>query len=158
MNLSGAVNLLANTTAIGAIYNNLNHNIDVEGGIFQRGVGTIRYELDMNDPAVFNPLSNTLSIPAGFLNFFGEYNLVNNAGYTIDFIVNLSQYIPVKFTSGNGTITINVVTVGLALPQNIISSAGAGVLLLVNRVDGNDSIVIKGLGQFNGIEQINLYI
>jgi hypothetical protein len=158
MNLSGAVNLLANTTAVGAIYNNLNHNIDVEGGIFQRGVGTIRYELDMNDPAVFNPLSNALSIPAGFLNFFGEYNLTNNAGYTIDFIVNLSQYIPVKFTSGNGTITISVTTVGLALPQNIISPAGAGALLLVNRVDGNDSIVIKGLGQFNGIEQINLYI
>ena len=120
--------------------------------------GVWKYELDMTDPAVFNLVSNALTIPAGYLNFFGEYNLVNNAGFTIDYIINLSQVTPTRFTCGNGVITINVQPVGIALPQSIISSAGPGALALTNRIDGNDSIVIKGLGQLNGIEQINLYI
>lgn len=158
LNVTNFIAFLNNTSGTGGSYGNVTHNLNVDGGIYQNGVGTIKYELDMTDPAVFNLASNALSIPGGYVNFFGEYNLVNNAGFTIDYIINLSQSVPTRFTCGNGVININVQPVGIALPQSIISSAGPGVLALTNRIDGNDSIVIKGLGQLNGIEQINLYI
>jgi hypothetical protein len=158
MNVTNFIAQLNNTSGTGGNYANITHNLNVDGGIYQNGVGTIKYELDMSDPAVFNLVSNALSIPGGYVNFFGEYNLVNNAGYTIDYIINLSQSVPTRFTCGNGVITINIQPVGIALPSSIISSTPVTPLLLTQRLDGNDSVVIKGLGQLNGVEQINLYI
>lgn len=132
---------------------------NIIGGIYQNNVGTIIYSLDLSDPTIFDSGTNTLTIPFGLSLFVGEYWLYNDASLTINNIINLNPKFATKFINKDlgSTLSVQTITIGSAILNNIISNLGTATYDLVSRTSGEDSIYIRRLGNFNGVEQVYIY-
>ena len=126
-----------------------NPSIAISEGIYDKGVGTIPYVLDLNDPTIFN--ANVLTIPIGIQEFFGIYTLLNCTGQTISQIINNQTTVPITFVPDANTIFFNRTGVGAAVANDIISNTGGAGYTLTFRTNGNDSIQIQRLGNLNGV-------
>lgn len=132
---------------------------NIIGGIYQNNVGTIIYSLDLSDPTIFDSGTNTLTIPFGLSLFVGEYWLYNDASLTINNIINLNPKFATKFINKDlgSTLSVQTIVIGSAILNNIISNLGTATYDLVSRTSGEDSIYIRRLGNFNGVEQVYIY-
>lgn len=153
---------IINTWVENGIISVTNINLKINGGIYQRNVGTIAYTIDMDDPTIYDLPSQTLTIPVGLQNFIGEWYLINQAGKIIDKIINLnstSNY-ATKFVPKDaaGTVQFKTITIGAAVINSIISNLGTTTYNLVGRLNGEDSIYIRRLGDYNAVEQVYQYI
>jgi hypothetical protein len=131
-------------------------------GLISEGICTTSVFLNLSDPTIYNPISFTLTIPSELEYLCGRITLTNgtapisilkisgglNATFGFMAFVNDSGF-NVSFTS---------VSVGVAIGDQIISNLGATTYTLVDRNDGTDSICIRKLGAFNGVEQVYIYI
>jgi len=90
-------------------------------GILAKGISTLQYNLDLNNPLIYDSATNTLTIPATMEMFFGEFILQNANGQIIDFVVNLSTLFPTTFkldNSASGTVNFRSNTNQLLSPTN----------------------------------------
>lgn len=131
------------------------------GGVFQNNIGTIIYPLNMTDPTIYDVATKTLTIPVGLKDFIGEFWLFFGGNIDFENIQNLNQNFATKFVNKEiGTIktfkTLNSVTFSL-LDQIISSTLAPALFRLTGRANGEDSIYIRRLGNFNGIEQTYIY-
>jgi hypothetical protein len=136
---------------------------DIQGGIFQRNVGTIQYVLDLADKAIYDNASKTLTIPPAYSSFFGEYWLINGAfANPIGFITGLNNTFATKFVCKTFGIALDFQTfngVATAGTTEIISNQPAPASFpIFSRSNGEDSIYIRPLGNLNGIEQYYQYL
>lgn len=132
-------------------------SMQINGGIGVNGQNSIAYELDLNNPAIYNIFTNTLTIPVGITSFFGFYTLLNAGGVPIDKIANLNGKWATTFVNDAGTTTFNSVAVGGAVADEIISPSGVASFPVVYRLNGQDFISFKLLGTFVGLDQVNIY-
>lgn len=128
----------------------------ISGGIYIEGVSTMRYVLDLNDPTIFN--AGTLTIPNGLAFFFGEYTLQNCAGQNITKIVNTNPDVPVRFLPDANTVIFTRTAVGAAVANDIIASTAVANWTLTYRINGNDSIQLRRLGNLNGVIETEIYV
>lgn len=128
----------------------------ITGGIYIEGFATIPYVLDLNDAAIFN--AGTLTIPSGLASFFGVYTLQNCSGQNITKIVTNNSNNPIRFLPGSNTVVFRTTGVGFAVSNDIIESNTISTYGLTYRVNGNDSILIKRLGNLNGIIEAEIYL
>ena len=131
------------------------------GGIYQQNVGTIPYSLDMDAPGVYDLPTQTLNLPIGMENLIGEWRLFNHTGKIVAKITNLNilsnyatRFLPKDIA---GTISFNSVAVAGAILNDIISNNAPFNYVLTGRSNGEDSIYIRRLGDFNGVEQVYIY-
>jgi hypothetical protein len=138
---------------------------DVDGGIIQNGIGTTLYELDLNDPTIYNNVKGILTIPTCLQTFFGYFELQNGAGKVITGIENSSKRFPTTFFNQDfGTqIDFQVLSgVAGAGTNELVYNVSGGypiTLRLVNDFGVTDFIVIKrSYGDLNCIEQYQHYV
>jgi hypothetical protein len=137
------------------------HNQLFEYGTFDYGVSTIKCEVDMSDPTVYNPATFTLTLTNSTgLGLCGEITLINGGGSTIKKITNLNIYSPTTFYSGSGTITFDSVAVGVALPTEIVSTVGATSFAIAYNTTAQNFIVFRPsfFSSIRQIDQVNIYI
>lgn len=144
-----------------AILNVSNIATKILGGIYQQNVGTIPYSLDMDAPGVYDLLTQTLNLPIGMENLIGEWRLFNQTGKTVSKITNLNKnsnyatrFVPKDIA---GTITFKSIAIAGAVIDKIISNNAPFNYVLTGRSSGEDSIYIRRLGDFNGVEQVYIY-
>jgi hypothetical protein len=134
---------------------------DVQGGIYQRNVGTIQYSLDFSSKTIYDSATEILAIPTAYGSFFGEYYCLNLGIINpISFITGLNNSFATKFVPKTIGQSLNFKTKSVAIAVNteIISNQVAPASFLVSgRINGEDSIYIRPLGMFNGIEQNYIY-
>lgn len=87
--------------------------------------GTIKYQLDCSDPAIYDLANLRLTIPLGIKFFCGYFILTNAAGLTINNIINGNSNLTTVFTPNVGTVTFNSVISAGAVSGQITSSSGA---------------------------------
>jgi hypothetical protein len=64
-----------------------------------------------------------------------------------------------KFINETGfNVDFSAVAVGVAVINDIISNLAPNTYTLVDRVNGGDSIYIRRLGTFCGVEQVYIYV
>jgi hypothetical protein len=135
---------------------------DIEGGIFQRNVGTIAYTLDLSSKTIYDSATKILTIPPAYGAFFGEYSLINLGVLNpIAFITGLNSQFATKFVAKTIGQSLDFQTlngVAIAGITEIVSNQPAPASFVVTaRVNGEDSIYIRPLGNLNGIEQYYKY-
>lgn len=134
---------------------------NIIGGIYQNNAGTIIYSLDLSDPVIFDSGTNTLTIPLGLRDFIGEYWLYNGATFNVDFIQNLNSKYATKFINKDLINDVNFKTqpIGTAVLNELITKfAIATGIKIYARINGEDSIYIRRLGDLNGVEQVYQYL
>jgi len=93
--------------------------------------------------------AGTLTIPA-FLNYVGEFTLINNSGQNIDKIVNLPtnhKTSKFKVEAGN-TQTFSHTAIGSSVADNLVSDA-ATTNSIIGRANGSDVIEYEKSGTLN---------
>ena len=146
---------------------------DIYGGICQYGINTLKTSLNMDDALIYDVPSKSLTIPTYFNTLFGEYSLKSNTPFDIETINNLNGNFATKFTNyPNSDFPINakrfvvlpIIPSGLSYgqllsPNNPVSTDTKYFPLQDNNGGQGyyDSIYIRGLGNYNGIEQYYSY-
>jgi hypothetical protein len=137
------------------------HNQIFELGTFDYGLSTIKCEVDMSDPTVYNPatFTLTLTISTGLV-LCGEITLINGGGSTIKKITNMNFYAPTTFYSGSGTVTFDSVAVAGALPTEIVSTLGATSFAIAYNVNAQNFITFRPsiFSSIRQIDQVNIYL
>lgn len=131
-------------------------------GIIKKDIVTTSVILDVSDPTIYDLPTQTLTIPIELEYVCGIITLQNgSAPITISKILGglSQQYGAMKFINDTGFNVDFVATpIGLAVPSDIISNLAPNTYTLVDRIDGTDSIYIRVLGGFNGVEQVYIYV
>jgi hypothetical protein len=134
----------------------------MKGGIIQNNIGTTIYQLDMSLPSVYDSIKKILYIPVGMETFIGEFWLYNGGGQIIKYIVNSSGRFASKFVNkDDGTILTFQCdhSVTFATTDELICNVVTPHSFRISgRIDGEDSIYVRRLGEFNGIEQVYIYL
>ena len=163
-----AVNVLS-TTIIRNVFGLLNittpstFSYSISGGIIQSGEVTTQIQLDINDPTIYDVLSQTLTIPNELSGVCGVIKLINgSAPITISKIVGgvaPSLNAVMRFVNTTGfNVDFTATPIGLAVPSDIISNLAPNTYTIVDRLNGADSIFIRPLGNFYGVEQVYIYV
>ena len=141
---------------------------DIEGGICQNGINTLKTSLNMEDPLIYDIPSKTLIIPLKFRVLFGEYSLQSNTNFDIEIINGLNSNFATKFTNQPNFyfpnykrfVVLPLVPSGLSLDQLLSPNSPVSTdtkYFNLNENSGGqgyyDSIYIRSIGQYNGIEQ-----
>jgi len=157
-----------NSTTLRNINGNLsittlgNFTYDVGSGLIFDGITTTSVSLNLSDPAIYDAPTFTLTIPTELEFVCGVIFLINSTGaINIKKIVGglNPQYGSMRFVNISGfNVTFDTQAIGLAVADEIISNLGATSYVIVDRVNGADSIYIRRLGTFNGVEQVYLYV
>lgn len=143
--LTGKFSLL---TLVGAIFGNIGY-IETQaflGGSYTTGNGSIMVDLDCSNITVFNPATNTLTIPSEYKFFGGIYNLLNANGIVIIYVIDVNGTFETTFTTNVGSTTFQTIAVGLAINVSEIVSSFAPTpysFVLVHRSTGNDYIKMR---------------
>jgi hypothetical protein len=143
--LTGTFSLL---TLVGAVFGNAIH-IETQsfiGGSYTTGNGSIMVDLDCSNITIFNPATNTLTIPSEYKFFGGIYNLLNANGIVILYVINVNANFGTTFTTNVGSTTFQTIAVGLAINVSEIVSSFAPTpysFVLVHRSTGNDYIKMR---------------
>jgi len=145
---------------------------DIIGGILQNNISSIRYKLNMEDPTIYDIPSETLTIPTGIVDFFGEYLLFSNTPFDILKVINLSERFATRFISEanpdfpSSKRFVVPPSIPLGLQPNQLLSPNLPIAtntyyFIISSGDGTqgwyDSIYIRNLGIYNGIEQYYHY-
>jgi hypothetical protein len=145
---------------------------DIIGGIQQNNISSIRYRLDMEDPTIYDVVNDTLTIPSGCVDFFGEYILFSNTPFDILKVINLSERFATRFISEANPdfpsykrfVVTPSVPSGLQLNQLLSPNNPIATNTYYFIIDGGngtqgwyDSIYLRNLGNYNGIEQYYRY-
>ena len=145
---------------------------DLDYGICQNGVNTLKNSLNMENPLIYDIPSKTLIIPLKFRNLFGEYSLKSNTNFDIEIIVGLNSNFATKFTNYPNYsfpnykrfVVLPLVPSGLSLEQLLSPNSPVSTdtkYFNLNENSGGqgyyDSIYIRSIGQYNGIEQYYSY-
>jgi hypothetical protein len=115
--------------------------------------------LDMNDPAIYNGGTFTLTIPGALSIWAGIINLTNS-NKTINKIVNLSNVFPTKFYTAipAEVTTFRTTAVGFAAATDIVAAEAPGNKLVTGRASGTDNIEIEASGTFCAVKgRPNIY-
>lgn len=130
----------------------------IDGGIYAKGVATISYNINMADPTIYNAGTTTLTLPTGYVNFFGVLSLIGSNGTTISKVVNTPEKTPMTLIPNEvGTCTINSTAIGISIADEIVSSHGTAVIPLVTSSVQSDNITIQSSNArtvLKNIEQI----
>lgn len=117
------------------------------------------YQIDMNDPAVYNGATFTLTLAAGLAGWVGIYNLLNSNKMVIK-IVNLTSFFPTKFytnTPGETT-TFRTAAIAGAVLNDLVAAEVPGNKLVVGRASGSDNIEFERSGILNTVNgRPNIY-
>ena len=157
MNTRTLVNLTLKNAELGSAGFGLPETF--ENGEYIKGNGSIIATLDCSDPTIYDPATQTLTIPLNFNKFAGQFVLKNANGIVIDKLINTNDLFASKFTNDNGSTQFNIQPVGVALINQIIGNASAPpVATIVNRINGQDSILTENLGTLRGVIELNIYV
>jgi hypothetical protein len=157
MNTRTLVNLTLKNAELGSVGFGLPETF--ENGEYIKGNGSIIATLDCSDPTIYDPATQTLAIPLNLNKFAGEFVLKNANGIVIDKLKNTNDLFASKFTNDNGSTQFNIQPVGVALINQIIGNASAPpVATIVNRINGQDSILTENLGTLRGVIELNIYV
>jgi hypothetical protein len=135
----------------------------IGGGIIQPNVVTTQVRLDISDPTIYDLPTQTLTIPSVLEFVCGIIALDNGtAPITITKIIGGltgSTASAMKFINETGfNVDFSAVAVGVAVVNDIISNLAPNTYTLVDRINGTDSIYIRRLGTFCGVEQVYIYV
>jgi len=145
---------------------------DIKGGILQNNISSIKFTLNMEDPTIYDVVNKLLTIPSGSGDFFGEYYLFSNTPFDIEKIINLSQRFATRFISEVNPdfpsykrfVVLPSVPSGLQLNQLLSPNNPIATNTYYFIIDGGngtqgwyDSIYLRNLGNYNGIEQYYRY-
>ena len=145
---------------------------DIYGGICQYGINTLKTSLNMDDALIYDVPSKSLTIPTYFKTLFGEYSLKSNTPFDIETINNLNDNFATKFTNEANYYFPNNEKRFVVLPSvpNLtynqllspnIPLANLPYYFYLGANSGSegyyDSIYIRSLGNYNGIEQYYHY-
>lgn len=128
----------------------------ISGGIYLEGIATTSYVLDLNDATIFN--AGTLTIPISIASFFGVYTLQNCSGQNITKVVTNNFNNPIRFMPDANTVIFTRTAIGAATSNDIVASTATATYTLTYRVNGNDSLEIKRLGNLNGVIETEIYV
>jgi hypothetical protein len=135
---------------------------NIGAGIIQKDVVTTSVFLDVSDPTIYDLPTQTLTIPNELEFVCGVIYLQNSSAPIIisKIASGLNQnYGAMKFINDTGFNVDFVATpIGLAGANDIISNLAPNTYTLVDRIDGTDSIYIRRLGTFVGVEQVYIYV
>lgn len=115
--------------------------------------------LDMNDAAIYNGGTFTLTIPASKSGWAGIIRL-NNSNKTVINIVNLAIAFPTKFFTyiAAEVTTFRTTAVGAAVANQLVAAEAPGNKLVVGRTNGNDNIEFELSGNLNAVKgRPNIY-
>jgi len=153
---------LKNTQIHNASYSMPSFSFTIDGGIIQNNIGTTIFPLNMTDILIYDPATETLTIPIGLSSFIGEFWLFGGGGQTIRFILNSNPRYATKFINKDSATLINFqlnFPLALAPAESLISYDIAPITYVIEgRVNGEDSIYIRRIGNLNGVEQKYLYL
>ena len=135
----------------------------VGSGIIQPNSVTTQVTLNISDPTIYDLATQTLTIPSDLANVCGIINLRSgSAPITISKIIGglSSGFVStMRFINITGfNVDFSAVAVGVATANEIISNLAPNTYTLVDRVNGGDSIYIRRLGTFCGVEQVYIYV
>ena len=150
--------IIAGSAQLGNFGFNLDQSL-VGGSSFwgSQKVGVI---LDCSDPLIYDLPTQKLTIPFGYRDFCGVFNLSNANGLTIAKIVNAPPFSDFRIqqdSTGAGAGTVNFVKtpVGVAIVEEIIGDSTIAPLFSITwRSSGQDFIDFKRDLDLNGV--INL--
>lgn len=159
------------TTIIRGILGSLNiielgtFSFNIGGGIVQSGIATTSITLDVSDPTIYDLPTQTLTIPNSLSFVCGIISLINgSAPITISKIVGgltaqPSASVSMRFINTTGfNVDFTATPIGLATINDIISNLAPNTYTIVDRLSGGDSIFIRNLGGFYGVEQVYIYV
>ena len=115
--------------------------------------------LDMNDPAIYNGGTFTLTITSAYSGWAGIINLTNS-NKMITKIVNLSNAFPTKFYTAipAEVTTFRTIGVGAAAANDLVAAEAPGNKLVTGRASGSDNIEIEVSGTICAIKgRPNIY-
>jgi hypothetical protein len=134
----------------------------IGSGIIKTGIVTTRVLLNVSDPTIYDLATQTLTIPSELSGVCGIINLTTgSAPITISKIVGGlgNIFSAMQFINTTGfNVDFTATPIGLAVPSDIISNLAPNTYTIVDRLDGADSIFIRNLGNFNGVEQVYIYV
>lgn len=134
----------------------------IGSGIIKTGIVTTRVFLDVSDPTIYDLPTQTLTIPSELSDVCGIINLTNGlAPITISKIVGGlgNIFSAMQFINTTGfNVDFTATPIGIAVPFDIISNLAPNTYTIVDRLNGADSIFIRNLGNFNGVEQVYIYV
>jgi len=156
---------LTNTEIHTAFYSCPTFSIPVQGGVIQNGIGTTKYELDMNDPAIWDSTKNLLTIPICLSTFFGYFELKNCGGKSIQAVANSSKRFPTRFFNNEtGTIVTFIVnnSVATAGTEELVYNV-VGAFPINLRVDFNFGVkdyidILRLASDINIIQEYKHYV
>jgi hypothetical protein len=158
--ISGQNANLNNTDINTASFTNEDFSINVIGGVIQNGVGTTQWTLDLSNPLVYNPITQSLTISFGFNTFFGVYQLENSVGFNISEIAQLSTRFTTRFYALNSLSTVNFITQNnkaIATPDQIIFATSPIIAISNNIVQDFIEIRKDNSGLLNVVEGFQIY-
>ena len=128
----------------------------ITGGIYIEGIATTAYVLNLSDAAIYS--GTTLTIPSGLAFFFGVYTLQNCSGQNITKISTLNFDVPIRFLPDANTVIFTRTAIGAATSNDIVASTATATWTLTYRLNGNDSIQLRRLGNLNGVIETEIYV
>jgi len=153
-----------NTLVDSGVFNMTQIDYQIDGGIIQNNIGTVKYGLDMSDPTIYNVGTRTLTIPLGLNQFIGEFTLYNGGGQLIEFIVNLGRRYATKFLNRDPSTTVDFVvnnSVAVAGINELVSTSliiPVSYRIFCSATFFQDSIYIRNNNfNLNSIEQVYVY-
>ncbi len=137
-------------------------NTAVGGGVIYNDLCTTSVRLDVSDPTIYDNPTQTLTIPSDLEFVCGIISLTNgSAPIPINKIVSglNANKGAMRFINETGfNVDFTTTSVGLAVADDIISNLAPNTYTIVDRADGRDSIYIRRLGTFCGVEQVYIYV
>lgn len=158
LNTSNLRNIIGelNVTTLG------NFTYDIAEGTINSNFTTTGVNINVSDPLIYDLATQTLTIPSELEFVCGIITLVNGtAPIVINKIVGglNAQNGAMKFINSTGFNVDFVATlVGLAVGNEIISNLAPTTYTIVDRTNGTDSIYVRRLGAFCGVEQVYIYV
>lgn len=160
------------TSIIRGILGNLNivelgtFSFSIGSGNIQTGIVTTSVRLDVSDPTIYDVPTQTLSIPNSLSDVCGVISLINgSAPITISKIIGglitsqPSTSSAMRFVNETGfNVDFTATQIGLAVIGDIVSNSAPNTYTIVDRLNGRDSIFIRNLGNFYGVEQVYIYV
>lgn len=165
---SGIVVTDLSTTTLTDILGNLNilfagvFTEAISSGVIQEGLTSTSISLDVQNGAIYDAITQTLTIPNELTNVCGIIVLQN--GVAPITISKISGGLPtgfgaMKFINSTGFNVDFVSTpIGIAVNDDIISNLAPNTYTIVDRVNGGDTIQIIRSGNFVAIQEVYIYI